>query len=730
MKRRSPPGSLVWAVLLLAGGQSALDRGAEALRKQDPATAERQLREAVREQPSNVRALTLLGIAYIAQEKYPEAEDPLQKACALDRRSGACYYLGRVLYFLNRYEESRKALEIALRFPSGGRGRVLHGLALTLAAVGENEAAERNYKAAIREGYSAALIDYGMFLFHQGRWRESIVYLEKANATEELQRVKRAVEGAPAATAGRGPAAPVRFEAYPLPMTVKNGAFGAKHQVETMLAGVAVFDYNNDGWPDIYVANGASIPTLKKTDASFLNRLFRNQRGTFADVTEEAGVAGVGYAMGVAAADYDNDGCVDLFVTGVDRNVLYRNRCDGSFEDVTARAGLASDGRWSIAAGWFDYDTDGLLDLFLVRYCVWDPVTEPYCGQEKPGYRMYCHPKYYAPLPDALYHNEGNGRFRDVSLESGIGSHLGKGMGVAFGDYDGDGRLDVFVANDSTPNFLFHNEGGGKFREVALESGVAYNADGRASSFMGADFRDFDNDGREDLFITNLSNERFSLFRNTGRNIFSDMSGLSRIAMSSLPWSGWSTGMFDFNNDGLKDLFVAGGHVMDNAELESSLKSRQPNLVFVNQGDGGFEMQALPGEALHRGAAFGDFDRDGRVDAVVTRLNEPPVVLRNVTPAAGHWLTLSLKGEQSNRDGIGARVELTAPSGKQWNRAATSVGYAGSSDRTIHFGLGKDTRVVAIEIQWPSGARRILHDVPVDRYLTVTEAGGSASATR
>ncbi len=708
--------------MLLAGGQSALDRGAEALKKQDPATAERQLLEVVREQPSDARALTLLGVAYITQEKYSAAEEPLQKACALDpRESGACYYLGRVLYTLNRYEESRKALEIALRFPAGGRGRVLHGLALTLAAVGENDAAERNYKAAVQAGYRLALIDYGIFLFHQGRWRESMAYLEKANATEELERVKRAVEGAPPAITARRPAAPVRFEARTLPMVVRNGAFGAKHQVETMLAGVAVFDYNNDGWPDIYVANGASLPTLRKTDASFHNRLFRNHRGAFTDVTEEAGVAGAGYAMGAAAADYDNDGCVDLFVTGVRGNALYHNRCDGTFEDATDRAGLTSDGRWSIAAGWFDYDNDGLLDLFLVRYCVWDPNAEPYCGQEKPGYRTYCHPRHYAPLPDALYHNDGNGRFRDVSLESGIGNHLGKGMGVAFGDYNGDGRLDVFVANDSTPNFLFRNEGNGGFREVALQSGVAYNADGSASSFMGVDFRDFDNDGREDLFVTNLSNERFSLFRNTGRNVFSDMSGLSRIATSSLPWSGWGTGMFDLNNDGLKDLFVAGGHVMDNAELESSRKSRQPNLVFLNQGNGAFEIQLLPGEALHRGAAFGDFDRDGRVDAVVTRLNESPMVLRNVTPAAGHWLALCLKGERSNRDGIGARVELIAPSGRQWNRATTSVGYGGSSDRTIHFGLGKDARVTAIEIHWPSGNRQTIHDVPVDRYLTVAE---------
>lgn len=708
--------------MMLTGHQSPLDRGSEALRKQDPASAERELLEAVREEPSNVRALTLLGVAFIGQEKYSAAEQPLRKACALEpRESDACYYLGRLLYTLNRYDDSRKALEIALRFSPGGRGRVFHGLALTLAAMGEDEAAERNYRAAVQEGYRLALIDYGMFLFHHGRGRESIPYLEKANATAELQRVRRALEGAPAPTGPPGDAASVLFEAHTLSMVVRNGAFGRKHQVETMLAGVAVLDYDNDGWPDIYVANGASFPTLQKTDAGFHNRLFRNNRGSFTDVTEVAGVAGAGYAMGVAAADYDNDGWVDLFVTGVRVNILFHNRGDGTFEEVTQRAGLTSDGRWSVAAGWFDYDKDGLLDLFLVRYCVWDPETEPYCGQDKPGSRVYCHPRYYSPLPNALYHNEGNGRFRDVSRESGIGNHLGKGMGVVFGDYDGDGLLDAFVANDSMPNFLFHNEGGGRFRETALQSGVAYNADGSASSFMGAELRDFDNDGREDLFITNLSNERFSLFRNTGRKMFADMSGLSRIAASSLPWSGWSTGMFDFNNDGRKDLFVAGGHVMDNAELESSRKSRQPNLLFLNQGSRGFALQLLPGEALHRGAAFGDFDRDGRVDAVITRLNEAPVVLRNVTPSAGHWLVLRLEGARSNRDGIGARVHLRAPSGWQWNRVTTSVGYGGSSDRTVHFGLGRDARVTALEIEWPKGTRQSLRDLPVDRYVTVTE---------
>jgi len=351
----------------------------------------------------------------------------------------------------------------------------------------------------------------------------------------------------------------------------------------------------------------------------------------------------------------------------------------------------------------------------------WDPALEIYCGLKKPGYRSYCHPSHYRPLPNALYHNQGDGTFRDVSAESGIAAHPGKGMGIAFGDYDGDGRLDVFIANDTVPNYLFRNEGGGKFREVALEAGVAYNDDGRALSSMGADFRDYDNDGREDLFVTALSNETFPLFRNLGSGRFVNMSPPAGIATASLSLSGWSTGLFDFNNDGFKDVFVAGGHVMDNAELTSSRSSRQPNIVFINRGDGRFDSQRLPGEAFHRGAAFGDFDRDGRIDMVVTRLNERPLLLRNVTPDAGHWIALRLIGTRSNRDAIGARVHIVTAAGEQWNRVTTAVGYGCSSDRIVHFGLSRESKVKLIEIEWPSGARQKLENVDADRFKEITE---------
>ena len=504
-------------------------------------------------------------------------------------------------------------------------------------------------------------------------------------------------------------------------MIVKNGAAGDMHQIETMIAGVAVFDYDGDGWPDIYVANGATSPGLDKVDASFHNRLFRNDHdGTFTDVTVAAGVAGRGYSMGVAVGDFDGDGHPDLFVTGVRENILYRNRGDGTFEDVTERAGLKGDGTWSVAAGWLDFDNDGRLDLFVVHYVRWDPATEPFCGDVRNHRRSYCHPEYYAPLANALYRNRGDGTFEDVSASSGIGAHRGKGMGVVFADYDHDGLTDIFVANDTVPNFLFHNLGKGRFEEVALLAGVAFNSDGRTVSGMGADFRDVDNDGKEDIFLTALSNEGFALFRNLGDR-FGDIAQAARITAGSLRLSGWSAGMYDFNNDGLKDLFTANGHALTNSELLTGLESRQSPSIFLNRGDGRFVCSAAAAKALYRGAAFGDLNRDGKMDVVVTRLNEPPLVLTNATITRNHWLRVRLHGHRSNRDGIGARILVETDSGSQWNHVTTSVGYAGSSEPEAHFGVGASSTVPKLEVWWPSGARQSIENVAADRRVDIEE---------
>jgi hypothetical protein len=512
------------------------------------------------------------------------------------------------------------------------------------------------------------------------------------------------------------------FEATTVPFTLLNSATAEKHQIETMPGGVAAFDYDNDGRVDLFFANGAKQPSLEKVDGSYWNRLYRNRGGgAFEDVTEKAGVRGAGYSVAAATADYDNDGFADLFVAGVNRNLLYRNRGDGTFEDVTEKAGVANGGRWAVSAGWFDYDNDGRLDLLVVNYVKWDAAKEPFCGDAKAGYRSYCHPKFYEGLPNALYRNRGDGTFEDVSERAGIARHIGKGMGVAFADYDGDGAVDAFVANDTVPNFLFHNERDGTFREVAMQAGVAMNDDGRALSSMGADFRDVDNDGRPDLFVTALINETFPLYRNLGKGLFADVTYATRVGAATIPLSGWGAGAYDFDNDGRKDLFAACGDVQDNTETYSSRKSRQMNLLLVGGADGKYAASEVGAAAMHRGAAFADFDGDGRVDVAVTALGRPATVLRNTSGVGNHWIAFRLTGTKSNRDGIGARVRVETSAGAQWNHVTTAVGYASASEKVVRFGLGREARVKLVEVTWPSGVRTRMEDVAGDRVVEVTE---------
>ena len=513
----------------------------------------------------------------------------------------------------------------------------------------------------------------------------------------------------------------------------RNSATPNKNQIETMVAGVALLDYDGDGFLDIYVVNGAAIPSLTKESPAYWNRLYRNNHdGTFTDVTERAGVAGTGYGMGVAVGDFDNDGKPDLFLANVTGNQLFRNNGDGTFTDVTAKAGLAGallDGKkmWSVGAGWFDYNNDGRLDLFVVNYCVWEVNKDPYCTL-KDGVRAYCHPKYYGPLHNTLYRNNGDGTFTDISQEMGIAAHMGKGMSVSFADYDGDGFMDAFVANDTTPGLLFHNLGGKKFEEVGVTAGVAYAPDGTALSGMGSDFRDVNNDGRADLWYTAVEHESFPLLVNSGKGEFDDLTQGSGLH-STTEMSGWGNGIYDFDNDGWKDLLVARANVMDNvSELFPNRKYPEPNSVFRNMGLGKFvEVSRTAGpdfqlEGVHRGVAFGDLDNDGRIDAVVTVLGGAVKVLHNISGSGNHWLLLKLVGSKSNRMGIGAQIHLTAEDGRsQWNEVTTAVGYASASDSRVHFGLGNNRRVKDIEIRWPSGAKQVLHEVAIDRIVTVEE---------
>ena len=531
--------------------------------------------------------------------------------------------------------------------------------------------------------------------------------------------------------------APIRFEDIAqragVHFVTENCPTPEKHQPETMPGGVALFDYDGDGFLDIYLVNGAEMPSLVKTDPKYYNRLFHNNgNGTFTDVSERAGVTGAGYGMGVAVGDYDNDGRPDLFVANVNQNQLFHNNGDGTFTDVTAKAGVGGavyNGRkmWSIAAGWFDYNNDGLLDLFVANYCQWNPRYEPVC-MALDG-RGYCHPGSFAPLPNTLYRNNGDGTFTDVSAETGISSVLGKGMGIAFADYDGDGFLDVFVANDNSPNLLFHNIGGKKFEEVGFQAGVAFNDEGTALAGMGADFRDLNNDGLPDIWHTAIENETFPLFINNGKGQFRNAGQESRLANLTRPMSGWSNAIVDLDNDGWKDLVVARSNVLDNiGQISRHFRYAEPNAVFRNVGSGRFEdVSAHAGTdflkpAPHRGLAFGDLDNNGRMDLVVTALGGPVSVFRNITESRNHWILLKLVGTKSNRMGIGAQIRVTTDDGRTlFNQATTSTGYAASSDPRVHFGLGSSRVIKEIQIRWPSGARQLLHDVTADRILEVTE---------
>jgi enediyne biosynthesis protein E4 len=511
----------------------------------------------------------------------------------------------------------------------------------------------------------------------------------------------------------------------------ENSPTPRKHLIETMPGGVAVLDYDGDGRLDIFFTNGAAIPSLEKDAPRYSNRLFRNEGGMkFRDVTEAALLRGSGYAMAAAVGDYDNDGDADLFVGGVHRQALYRNT-GGRFEEVAAKAGVTSD-QWVVGAGWLDYDNDGWLDLFVVNYTVWTADYDRFCGDAARGIRVYCHPKWFAKVPLTLYRNRGDGTFEDVSAKSGIAAHKGRGMGIAFADYDDDGRLDAYVTNDKLPSFLFHNRKDGTFEETALLAGVSLPEHGQDVSAMGVDFRDYDNDGRPDIHVTALTGESFPLYRNLGGGLFQDVTHKSLLSRLVAGRSGWSNGLVDLDNDGWKDLFTANAHVSDEIERFEKTAYRLANSVFQSRGDGTFDdasaesgLEAGPARA-HRGAAFGDFDQDGRVDVVVTALGAPAELWHNESTGVGHWLDVRLVGTKSNRDGIGAVVKLTSRGDTRWreqvNHQTTAVGYASSTAGPVHFGTGSATTIDTVEVRWPSGTRQVLKDVRADQVLTVREA--------
>jgi hypothetical protein len=499
-----------------------------------------------------------------------------------------------------------------------------------------------------------------------------------------------------------------------------------------MGAGVALFDYDNDGRLDIYLVNGAPLadPTPKgtiprKTGPQYWNRLYHQKPdGTFEDATEKAGLQGAGYEMGVAVGDFDNDGYEDLYVTAYGGNKLYHNNGNGTFTDVTQKAGVGGSG-WSTSAAWVDLDGDGFLDLVVLRYLDWD-FDDIWCGEHKEGYRAYCHPDYFKPIAPLVYHNNKDGTFTEIAQKIGL-SKPGKGLGVAIADYDRDGHIDLFVANDSMFEFLYHNKGDGNFDEVSLTAGVAVDQDGRTYAGMGVDFADYNNDGWPDIVVTDLANQRYALYQNNGDGTFTYASQNIGVGQMTLTHSGWGVRFLDYDNDGWKDLLIAQGHDLDTVELTyPNLHYREPMLLARNTGHGFVDVSAESGSVFRlpwvaRGMAVGDLDNDGRLDAVVTTNDGPAHILRNEGSTQNHWILLKLVGHTSNRDAIGASVTLVTGSGPQYATVSTAGSYLSASDKRVHFGVRQDRTIQKIEIRWPSGISQTLKDIPADQILQIDE---------
>ncbi len=504
------------------------------------------------------------------------------------------------------------------------------------------------------------------------------------------------------------------------------GKSAMKYLPETSGAGCAFFDFDNDGWMDIYLVNSGKSD-FYKPERPIRNALYRNNRdGSFQDVTEKAGVSGGGYGMGVAAGDYNGDGNTDLYVTQYGQNILYCNNGDGTFTDVTETAGVAAEG-WSSSAVWFDYDNDGKLDLFVCQFAEFDPSTG--CGVERDGTRHYCIPRIFKPRPSWLFHNNGDGTFTDVSKESGIAEHPGKGWGVVATDINNDGRMDLFVANDTVANSLFLNAGDGKFKEIGLAADVAYSSEGRARSGMGVDSADYDEDGWMDLFVANIDHEIFSLYRNKHDGTFDDVAVPAGIGMSTRWMSGWGLKFFDYDNDGDLDLFLSNGFPDDLVEeFSKQVTYREPLLLFRREGSGFRDVSAQAGPVFAksfsaRGLAIGDFDNDGAIDVLISNNDGAPVLLRNNAGRQGHWLGVRLIGSKSNRDAVGARVTYQAGDLK---RSRTKVGggsFLSSHDPRLVLGIGARKKIDWIEVKWPlpSGAVQRVSSLPLNRYITIEE---------
>jgi hypothetical protein len=506
----------------------------------------------------------------------------------------------------------------------------------------------------------------------------------------------------------------------------ENGASKEKLMPETFGSGVAWIDFDNDGLPDLFFSNGADLAHGKPSPGNVLYHNLGN--GKFEDVTKKAGVAGNGmFATGATVGDYDNDGFLDLFVTGYNSRQLFHNNGDGTFTDVTAKAGV-SGGGWSSSAAWVDYDRDGYLDLFVARYLEYDIKTAPYCGYKQEGYRMYCDPQQFDGVPAQLFHNNHDGTFTDVSVKAGIANRAGKGLGVVVGDIDLDGWPDIFVTNDGVRNFLYRNKGDGTFQDITYTAGTGFDMNGKAMAGMGTEIADFDGDGLPDIFLTAFSREYNTLFRNLGKLQFEDVT-LKAGLQSGFLTLAFGAKLFDYDNDGLLDIFCTNGHVTDNVELyDPQLTYRQSDLLYQNIGGGRFkDVSAESGPAFRikhvgRGAAVADFDNDGDLDIVIADCGGPALLYRNDGGNRNHWLAIKARGRESNRFGLGSKVRVTAGGATQYREINPSGSYLSTSDMRLYFGLGKETVARRLEIEWPRGKKQVLENVPAGQVLTLDEA--------
>ncbi|HKF04831.1 MAG TPA: CRTAC1 family protein [Candidatus Sulfotelmatobacter sp.] len=507
---------------------------------------------------------------------------------------------------------------------------------------------------------------------------------------------------------------------------------GDKYYLETMGTGVAWIDYDQDGLMDLYLVQSAATDIYKPPHPLRSALYHNNGDGTFTDVTEKAGVGGEGhYGQGVAVSDFDNDGFPDLYVTGYGRAILYHNNSNGTFTDVTAKAGIADEGGWSTSAGWFDYDKDGWLDLVVTNYIDWTPKNNIWCGERRPGYRSYCHPGNYKGQRIKLYHNNRDGTFTDVSDTSGVGKPEAKGMGVVLADFNNDGWPDIAIANDSWPNFLFINKHNGTFEDVSLISGFAASEDGRYEAGMGIDAADVDGDGWQDLYVTHLDFELNRLYRNSQDGTFTDETFRSGIGNKAILMSGVAMKFLDYDNDGWNDILQANGSMLDNVGLyHSEVSYKEPLLMFRNLGKGQFEKvsESLGTDFMRpiagRGLATADYDNDGDIDVVTNNRGDYPSLLRNDGGNSNHWLTIQLIGTKSNRDGTGASLKLISEGFVHVEQAKGGGSYMSASDPRIHFGLGKQTKIESLEITWPSGQVDRLSNVPIDQIIAVKEGTG------